>query len=80
MKNKRTIFNLLVAAILGIASLSSCSRIDAGHVGLQVNYYGTDKGVSDVVEVTGTVFYSPFSSYIVKIPTFVKTKDYEPIK
>ena len=34
----------------------SCERIDAGHVGVKVNLYGNDKGVSAVTEVTGFVF------------------------
>jgi hypothetical protein len=46
--------------------VTSCAfeRIDAGHVGIRVNQFGDDKGVDDVVVVTGTVFYNPFTASI----------------
>lgn len=75
MKNR--FFYIFLALGVGLMALSSCERIDAGHVGLKVNYYGSDKGVSDVTEVTGWQFYWPLSSTIVEFPTFTQTKDYE---
>jgi hypothetical protein len=46
MKN-RSIFSLIT--ILAIATMfQSCTRIDAGHVGLKVSYYGSDKGVTGI--------------------------------
>lgn len=74
---KRLIYGALILGITAF-SLSSCARIDAGHVGLKVSLYGTDKGVNDVAEVTGMVFYNPASTDIVEFPTFSQTKDYEP--
>lgn len=74
----KQLFKFALIAVLGIAIISSCERIDAGHVGLKVNYYGSDKGVSGVTEVTGTVFYNPMASTIVEFPTFTQTKDYTP--
>jgi len=48
---------LITSGIVGFFLLTflffSCERIDAGHVGVKVNQYGDNKGVSDVVEVTG---------------------------
>jgi regulator of protease activity HflC (stomatin/prohibitin superfamily) len=60
--------------------LSSCAfeRIDAGHVGVKVNQFGDDKGVDDVVQVTGTVFYNPFTESIFEFPTFTQHKEYQP--
>ena len=52
-------------------------RIDAGHVGVKVNMYGDGKGVDDVTEVTGWVFYNPISTKIVEFPTFVQHKEYK---
>jgi len=65
----------LLVAILVIASMfTSCGyeRIDAGHVGIKVNLYGSEKGVDDVTEVTGAVWYNPFRTQIFETPTFVQ--------
>lgn len=56
---------------------ASCERIDAGHVGVKVNLYGSGKGVSDVTECTGLVFYNPFSTKIYEFPTFIQHKEYK---
>jgi len=58
--------------------MTSCYRIDAGHAGLKVNLYGSEKGVSDITEVTGIGPYAPWSTDIIEFPTFSQTKDYEP--
>ena len=60
--------------------LSSCGfeRIDAGYVGVKVKQFGDDKGVDDVVQVTGTVFYNPFTESIFEFPTFTQHKEYQP--
>jgi regulator of protease activity HflC (stomatin/prohibitin superfamily) len=59
--------------------IAGCERIDAGHVGVKVNLYGTGKGVDDVTEVTGMVFYNPFSTKIIEFPTFVQHKEYKQV-
>lgn len=66
-----------LAAFLLIFSIAGCERIDAGHVGVKVNLYGDGKGVDDVTEVTGWVFYNPISTKIVEFPTFVQHKEYK---
>jgi regulator of protease activity HflC (stomatin/prohibitin superfamily) len=69
------------AAVLGFFTLTllffSCERIDAGHVGVKVNQYGDNKGVDDVVAVTGMVFYNPFTTAIYEFPTFIQHKEYK---
>ena len=74
------IFKLVAGAIIGIVVMSmffsSCERIDAGHVGIKVNMYGDTKGVDDITEVTGWVFYNPFASRIVEFPIFMQHKEY----
>jgi regulator of protease activity HflC (stomatin/prohibitin superfamily) len=67
------ILGLVVISLVGV---SSCERIDAGHVGVKVNMYGTGKGVNDVTEVTGWVFYNPISTKIYEFPTFIQHKEY----
>ncbi len=48
----------IVGLFLMVFLFKSCERIDAGHVGVKVNQYGDNKGVDDVVAVTGMVFYN----------------------
>lgn len=67
----------ILAIVLSIFLFASCERIDAGHVGVKVNLYGDDKGVADVTEVTGIVFYNPLSSNIYEFPTFIQHKEYK---
>jgi regulator of protease activity HflC (stomatin/prohibitin superfamily) len=57
---------------------SNCTRIDAGHVGLKINMAGSDKGVSNVTEVTGWVFYLPWATQIEEFPIYTQTVDYDP--
>jgi len=68
--------NQLLIAIIFIATLASCTRVDAGHEGILVKQYGTDKGVQDVNLVTGRVWYNPWTEDVYEIPTFVQTLDY----
>ena len=62
--------------LLSIIFFKSCERIDAGHVGVKVNLYGDNKGVDDVVAVTGMVFYNPITTAIYEFPTFIQHKEY----
>jgi regulator of protease activity HflC (stomatin/prohibitin superfamily) len=55
---------------------NSCERIDAGHVGVKVNLYGSGKGVDNVTECTGIVFYNPLSTKIYEFPTYIQHKEY----
>jgi regulator of protease activity HflC (stomatin/prohibitin superfamily) len=70
----------ILAAVLGIVLVSflfsACERIDAGHVGVKVNLYGSQKGVDGITEVTGMVFFNPFTTKIYEFPTFVQHKEY----
>ncbi len=76
----KKMFKTIGAAVVGFFLLvflfMSCERIDAGHVGVKVNLYGDNKGVSDVTEVTGMVFYNPITHNIYEFPTFIQHKEY----
>jgi len=79
IKQKQIMRSILigVAAFFTLTFLFfSCERIDAGHVGVKVNQYGDNKGVSDVVEVTGMVFFNPITHSIYEFPTFIQHKEY----
>lgn len=67
----------IISFILMIFLFKSCERIDAGHVGVKVNQYGDNKGVDDVVAVTGMVFYNPLTTAIYEFPTFIQHKEYK---
>jgi regulator of protease activity HflC (stomatin/prohibitin superfamily) len=66
-----------VAVIALLVSMAGCERIDAGHVGVKVNMYGDGRGVDDITEVTGWVFYNPLSTKIVEFPTYIQHKEYK---
>ncbi len=76
----KKMFKTITAAVVGFFLLiflfMSCERIDAGHVGVKVNLYGDNKGVSDVTEVTGMVFFNPITHNIYEFPTFIQHKEY----
>ena len=67
----------VVGFILLVVLFNSCERIDAGHVGVKVNQYGDNKGVDDVVAVTGMVFYNPITTKVYEFPTFIQHKEYK---
>lgn len=69
---------LILTLALSTILLTNCTRIDAGHVGLKINMAGSDKGVSNVTEVTGWVFYMPTATRIEEFPIFTQTADYDP--
>lgn len=77
---KQKIMRSILVGIAAFFTLTflffSCERIDAGHVGVKVNQYGDNKGVSDVVEVTGMVFFNPITHSIYEFPTFIQHKEY----
>jgi regulator of protease activity HflC (stomatin/prohibitin superfamily) len=77
MTNLKLVFGGILVILLILLSLNSCERIDAGHVGVKVNLYGTGKGVDDITECTGLVFYNPFSTRVYEFPTFVQHKEYK---
>lgn len=72
---KKFSFILVLGAI---AFIQSCTRIDAGHEGILIKQYGSDKGVQPVSLVTGRVWYNPWNEDVDEFPTFVQTWDYEP--
>jgi regulator of protease activity HflC (stomatin/prohibitin superfamily) len=76
-KRMKTIISAVVGFFLLVTLFFSCERIDAGHVGVKVNQYGDNKGVDDVVAVTGMVFFNPFTTAVYEFPTFIQHKEYK---
>ena len=67
----------IVIVVMSIMLMNSCERIDAGHVGVKVNLYGTGKGIDDVTECTGIVFYNTMTTKIYEFQTFIQHKEYK---
>src|SRR6201984_3274346 len=49
------------------------TRIEAGHVGVEINLAGSQRGASEIPVRIGWVVYSPLSTQIIEFPTFVQT-------
>jgi regulator of protease activity HflC (stomatin/prohibitin superfamily) len=80
LKTKKMVKRIIggvVGLILIMVLVNSCERIDAGYVGVKVNLYGDNKGVDDVVAVTGMVFYNPMTTKVYEFPTFIQHKEYK---
>jgi regulator of protease activity HflC (stomatin/prohibitin superfamily) len=73
---KKIILATVLGILISIFFFESCERIDAGHVGVKVNLYGDNKGVDAVTEVSGNVWYNPFTENIYEFPTFIQHKEY----
>lgn len=69
---------IFIAFLAVIIAFSSCTRIDAGHEGIKVNLYGSNKGVDNVELCTGMVWFNPVTERVYEYPTFVQTVDYDP--
>ena len=70
---------VIIAVVFAVSKLLiAVERIDAGHTGIRVNLVGGNKGVDDITEVTGWVFYMPFFTAIYEFPTYTQVKDYDP--
>ena len=63
---------VLVLLLLGVFLLR-VTRIEAGHVGVEINLAGKQRGASEIPVRTGWVVYSPLSTQVIEFPTFVQT-------
>ena len=63
---------LLLVLVMGLFLLR-VTRIEAGHVGVEINLAGKQRGASEIPVRTGWVVYSPLSTQIIEFPTYVQT-------
>jgi regulator of protease activity HflC (stomatin/prohibitin superfamily) len=63
---------LFVILIL-LLFLLRVTRIEAGHVGVEINLAGQQRGASEIPIRTGWVVYSPLTTQIIEFPTYVQT-------
>jgi hypothetical protein len=64
---------LLGLALAALLAVGCSTRIEPGHVGIVVNYSGTDRGVDSYPIRTGRVWYNPYSERVIEYPVFVQT-------
>lgn len=76
-KMKKRILGLVMGFLVVTMLFMTCERIDAGYAGVKVNLYGDKKGIDGITEVTGNVWYNPFTTKIYEFPTFVQHKEYK---
>jgi regulator of protease activity HflC (stomatin/prohibitin superfamily) len=72
MKNLSAILVLCLVAL----SLGACSNVPAGHVGVVVNTYGSDKGVSER-EVGVGKYWLGWNEQLFLFPTFMQTDTWQ---
>ena len=72
MKNRiSSLITLVVLIGSAVYILPQCyERIPAGFAGIRENLYGSDKGVDDVTEVSGMVWFNPLLTRIHKFPKY----------
>lgn len=78
---KQLIAGGIIAIIIFIAfkiQPYTYENIDAGNVGIKINLYGSDKGVDNVTNVTGRVWYNDWTTKIVEYITTEQSADYAP--
>lgn len=69
MKNLKL---MLVITLLVIGSLTGCTRVKPGYVGIKVDQWGSQKGVNDFPLQTGLVWYNPIKEDIYIFPTYMQ--------
>ncbi len=62
-----------IAVVTSALACGGCARIGPGHVGIEVDLAGSQRGVQDFPLKTGWVFFNPMGTEIKEYPTFVQT-------
>ena len=73
----KRILAIVGVVVLFLAVFNSCEVIDAGHVGVKVDMYGSGKGVNNVTACTGWVFFNPVTTKVYEFPTYIQHKEYK---
>ncbi|MGA2961860.1 MAG: prohibitin family protein [Candidatus Korobacteraceae bacterium] len=63
---------LLLLVLVG-TFVTRVTRIEAGHVGVEINLAGHQRGASEIPIRTGWVVYSPLWTQVIQFPTYVQT-------
>src|SRR5665213_2302364 len=71
----RTEMKKLLLVTAAAVALAGCGQVQPGHVGIKVNQFGSQAGVSDVSLGVGT-YFTPFGTTIYEYPVFTNTYTY----
>ena len=71
MKN----IKLMVVGLLATLTLAACNQVQPGHVGIKVNQFGSDAGVSNEALGVGT-YFTPMGTTIYEYPVYTNTYTY----
>lgn len=63
---------LLLIPLIAILPMSSCSRVEPGHVGIKVSNFGSSAGVADHALGVGW-YFTPFGTNIFEYPIYTST-------
>lgn len=61
---------IIIGILLTALTISACTKVEPGYVGIKVNSYGSQKGVEDYPLQTGMVSYNIFTEDVYVFPTF----------
>lgn len=73
----KKILVIVATVVLVFTMFSSCEVVNAGHVGVKVDMFGSSKGVQNVTACTGWVFFNPITTKIYEFPTYIQHKEYK---
>lgn len=62
----------IAVILIAVLLTANCAKVSPGHVGIVVNQYGSEKGVSDYTPTTGTFFYNPITTSVLEYPTYIQ--------
>lgn len=74
---RKAVLSSIIALMAVAATGCGTTFISPGYVGIVVNSYGSDKGVSDFPVTTGRVWYNPFTTSVMEYPTFIQNVVWE---
>jgi regulator of protease activity HflC (stomatin/prohibitin superfamily) len=63
----------IIVLVFLLTFVTRVTRIEAGHVGVEINLAGSQRGASEIPIRTGWVVYSPLRTQIIEFPTYVQT-------
>ena len=74
-----SIFALCGIAIVVIISMTCCTMVDSGEVGIKFKKFGlTEQGTLAATQVTGLTVYNPITTSVFTYPTYIQRIDYRP--
>jgi regulator of protease activity HflC (stomatin/prohibitin superfamily) len=73
LRNLIILAAVVIIALLVLSLVLRVTRIEAGHVGVEINLAGRQRGASEIPVRTGWVVYSPLTTQIIEFPTYVQT-------